>query len=136
MRRGHSIMAVSRRLGIARDTVRTGSAGTEAGVGTLDAKAHRGGIRRNADVVNALWPRWLAFNLLAPTYELTAWIATALDPAIALMADGHHAKADPRRVLSNPRFACLEALVIGEGEMRVAALLGDGHRRRELPKVM
>ncbi|MGW7445053.1 B12-binding domain-containing radical SAM protein [Kitasatospora sp. NPDC054795] len=105
-------------------------------VGILDAEAHGLGIRRTADAVNALRPRWAAFNLLAPTYELTARIAAALDPAIALMAGGHHAKADPQRVLADPRFARLEALVIGEGETRVTALLADVHRRRELPKVM
>ncbi|MFF4922391.1 B12-binding domain-containing radical SAM protein [Kitasatospora sp. NPDC001261] len=105
-------------------------------VGILDAEAHGLGIRRTIDTVNALRPRWAAFNLLAPTYELTARIAAALDPAIALMAGGHHAKADPRRVLDDPRFVRLEALVIGEGETRVTALLGDLDRRRELPKVM
>ncbi|MFJ2868289.1 B12-binding domain-containing radical SAM protein [Kitasatospora sp. NPDC087314] len=105
-------------------------------VGILDAEAHGLGIRHTADIINELRPRWAAFNLLAPTYVLTARIAAALDPAIMLMAGGHHAKADPRRVLADPRFARLRALVIGEGETRVTALLGDVHRRRELPKVM
>ncbi|MFJ7243113.1 B12-binding domain-containing radical SAM protein [Kitasatospora sp. NPDC098652] len=105
-------------------------------VGILDAEAHGLGVQDTADIINELRPRWVGFNLLAPTYDLTARIAARLDPVISLMAGGHHAKADPQRVLADPRFARLDALVIGEGETRVTALLGDVHRRRELPKVM
>ncbi|GFM98717.1 hypothetical protein Sfulv_35280 [Streptomyces fulvorobeus] len=75
-------------------------------------------------------------NLLAPTYEMSARIAAALDPGIALMVGGHHARAMPTRILDDPRMANLRALVIGEGETRVAALLDDEHRRTELPGVM
>ncbi|MFD0279269.1 B12-binding domain-containing radical SAM protein [Kitasatospora sp. NPDC127111] len=105
-------------------------------VGILDAEAHGLGIARTAAIVNTFKPRWAAFNLLAPTYEISARIAAALDPATLVMVGGHHAQADPDRVLTDPRFARLEALVVGEGETRVAALLADVRRRTELPKVM
>ncbi len=105
-------------------------------VGVLDAEAHGLGIQHTADIVNTLRPRWAAFNLLAPTYDISARIAAVLDPYITVMAGGHHAKADPQRVLADPRFGQLAALVIGEGETRVTALLGDVNRRAELPGVM
>lgn len=105
-------------------------------VGVLDAEAHGLGIDETAKIVNAAAPRWAAMNLLAPTYEMSARIAAQLDPAIALMVGGHHAKAMPDRVLSDPRMANLRALVLGEGELRVAALLEDERRRSELPGVL
>ncbi|WP_245703584.1 B12-binding domain-containing radical SAM protein [Streptomyces lushanensis] len=105
-------------------------------VGVLDAEAHGLGIDETAKIVNGARPRWAAMNLLAPTYEMSARIAAQLDPAIALMVGGHHAKAMPDRVLADPRMAGLRALVLGEGELRVAALLEDGTRRRELPGVL
>ncbi|MET9595652.1 radical SAM protein [Streptomyces sp. NPDC006516] len=105
-------------------------------VGVLDAEAHGLGIAETADLVNAARPRWAAMNLLAPTYEMSARIAGRLDPDIALMAGGHHAKAMPDRILADPRMANLRALVLGEGELRVAALLEDEQRRRELPGVL
>jgi anaerobic magnesium-protoporphyrin IX monomethyl ester cyclase len=94
------------------------------------------GIQHTADIVNAVKPRWAGFNLLAPTYALSARIASLLAPQILVMAGGHHAKAAPDLVLRDPRFRNLAALIIGEGETRVAALLGEVRRRAELPKVM
>ncbi|MFI1677562.1 B12-binding domain-containing radical SAM protein [Streptomyces sp. NPDC020607] len=105
-------------------------------VGLLDAEAHGLGVAETAQIVNAAGPRWAAMNLLAPTYEMSARIAAALDPEIALMVGGHHAKAMPDRVLADPRMANLRALVLGEGELRVAALLDAEDRRRELPGVL
>ncbi|MGY3676792.1 B12-binding domain-containing radical SAM protein [Streptomyces sp. TE33382] len=105
-------------------------------VGVLDAEAHGLGIVETAKLVNAARPRWAALNLLAPTYEMSARIAAALDPGIALMVGGHHAKAMPDRVLADPRMDNLRALILGEGELRVAALLEDEQRRRELPGVL
>ncbi|MBT2392365.1 type I-E CRISPR-associated protein Cas6/Cse3/CasE [Streptomyces sp. ISL-1] len=87
-------------------------------------------------MVNAVKPRWAGFNLLAPTYAFSARIASLLAPQILVMAGGHHAKAAPDLVLRDSRFRNLAALVIGEGETRVAALLEDVRRRAELPKVM
>ncbi|MER5853816.1 radical SAM protein [Streptomyces sp. NPDC002012] len=105
-------------------------------VGVLDAEAHGLGIVETAELVNAARPRWAAMNLLAPTYEMSARIAANLDPDVALMVGGHHAKAMPDRVLADPRMTNLRALVLGEGELRVAALLEDEQRRRELPGVL
>ncbi|MFE9454040.1 B12-binding domain-containing radical SAM protein [Streptomyces sp. NPDC006739] len=105
-------------------------------VGVLDAEAHGLGIEATARIVNKAAPRWAALNLLAPTYEMSAQIADLLDPDIALMAGGHHAKAMPHRVLDDPRMRHLRALVLGEGELRVTALLDDEQSRRTLPGVL
>ncbi|MFJ3309671.1 B12-binding domain-containing radical SAM protein [Streptomyces sp. NPDC086549] len=105
-------------------------------IGVLDAEAHGLGLEETARIVNAAAPRWAAMNLLAPTYEMSAKIAALLDPGIALMVGGHHAKALPDRVLNDPRMRHLRALVLGEGELRVAALLEDEHNRRTLPGVL
>ncbi|MFF4693412.1 B12-binding domain-containing radical SAM protein [Streptomyces sp. NPDC001307] len=105
-------------------------------VGVLDAEAHGLGIEATARIVNEATPRWAGMNLLAPTYEMSARIAAQLDPGIALMVGGHHAKAMPDRVLADPRMRHLRALVLGEGELRVAALLEDEQNRRTLPGVL
>ncbi|MEV8475571.1 radical SAM protein [Streptomyces sp. NPDC051173] len=105
-------------------------------VGVLDAEAHGLGIGQTLAVINAARPRWVGMNLLAPTYDLSARIAAGLDESIALMVGGHHAKAMPHRILADPRMSRLHALVVGEGESRVAALLDNGKRRAELPGVM
>ncbi|MGC0405348.1 anaerobic magnesium-protoporphyrin IX monomethyl ester cyclase [Streptomyces sp. SAI-126] len=105
-------------------------------VGVLDAEAHGLGVEEAAQLVNEASPRWAAMNLLAPTYEMSAQIAARLDPGIDLMVGGHHAKAMPDRILNDPRMDRLRALVLGEGELRVAALLDDVHNRRTLPGVL
>lgn len=105
-------------------------------VGVLDAEAHGLGLEDTALIVNAAAPRWAAMNLLAPTYEMSARLAAKLNPEIALMVGGHHAKAMPDRILADPRMRNLRALVLGEGELRVAALLEDEQRRRRLPGVL
>jgi radical SAM superfamily enzyme YgiQ (UPF0313 family) len=105
-------------------------------VGLLDAEAHGLGIEETVRLANAARPRWVGLNLLAPTYELSARIAAGLDEDVQLMVGGHHAKAAPETVLADPRMSRLAALVIGEGETRVAALLEDAARRAELPGVM
>ncbi|MFI6031884.1 B12-binding domain-containing radical SAM protein [Amycolatopsis magusensis] len=105
-------------------------------VGVLDAEAHGLGIEQTACLVNEAAPRWAGFNLLAPTYEISAWIAERLDRDIMLMLGGHQAKAMPAEILLDQRMSQCEALVIGEGETRVAALLNDHRRRAELPGVM
>ncbi|GCD96195.1 hypothetical protein EHYA_03879 [Embleya hyalina] len=71
-----------------------------------------------------------------PTYAVSTRIAHALDPDIRVMVGGHHAKAMPGTVLRDPRFERLTALVLSEGETRVAALLDDHTRRATLPQVM
>ncbi|WP_435611762.1 B12-binding domain-containing radical SAM protein [Streptomyces sp. bgisy159] len=105
-------------------------------VGVLDAEAQGLGVDETAHLINGVRPRWVGMNLLAPTYEMSARIAAGLDPGISLMVGGHHARAMPARILDDPRMGNLRALVIGEGEPRVAALLADERRRAELPGVM
>jgi radical SAM superfamily enzyme YgiQ (UPF0313 family) len=105
-------------------------------VGVLDAEALGLGIKETYQLVNGLAPRWAGFNLLAPTYEVSAQIAAGLDRDICVMVGGHQAKAMPEAVITDPRFEALEALVLGEGETRVAELLQDKRSRADLPGVM
>ncbi|MBF6189946.1 radical SAM protein [Nocardia sp. CDC186] len=105
-------------------------------VGVLDAEAHGLGIDQTIDLINATKPRWAGFNLLAPTYEISARIAAGLDQDIEVMLGGHHAKAMPRRILTDPRMTRCAALVLGEAETRVSELLDDHRNRSRLPGVM
>src|SRR2546430_16503258 len=105
-------------------------------VGVLDAEALGLGVDQVLQLINQLGPRWVGFNLLAPTYQISARIAAGLDPEIEVMVGGHQAKAMPTEIVRDPRFGRLSALVLGEGETRVAELLGDRDRRRRLPGVM
>lgn len=105
-------------------------------VGVLDAEAHGLGIAATAAIINRARPRWAGFNLLAPTYEISATIAAALDPDILVMLGGHQAKAMPTQILTDPRMARCAALVIGEAETRVVELLDDHRNRSGLPGVM
>jgi anaerobic magnesium-protoporphyrin IX monomethyl ester cyclase len=105
-------------------------------VGVIDAEALGLGIDQTIRIINEASPRWAGFNLLAPTYEISAQIAAGLDAGIQMMAGGHQAKAMPIEVLTDPRFSRLQALVLGEGETRVAELLHDPRSRLGLPGVM
>lgn len=105
-------------------------------VGVIDSEALGMGVDQVIGIINEASPRWAGFNLLAPTYEISARIAAGLDPGVQVMAGGHQAKAMPAEVLADPRFARLEALVLGEGETRVAELLKDRRYRSGLPGVM
>ena len=57
-------------------------------VGVIDAEALGLGIDQTTQLVNELSPRWAGFNLLAPTYEVSARIAAGLDQAINVMVAG------------------------------------------------
>lgn len=105
-------------------------------VGVLDGEALGLSLDEITSTINSLAPRWVGFNLLAPTYEISALIAAGLDPAISIMVGGHQAKAMPTEILNDPRFSRIEALVIGEGETRVVELLKDVRNRSKLPGVM
>lgn len=105
-------------------------------VGVLDAEAAGLPIADTVSLINQSAPRWAGFNLLAPTYEISADIVAALDPHIRVMVGGHHAKAMPQRILADPRMARCDALVIGEAETRVVELLADHRNRTGLPGVM
>ncbi|MET8006270.1 B12-binding domain-containing radical SAM protein [Nonomuraea glycinis] len=102
----------------------------------LDAEAHGLPIADTIDLINQAAPRWAGFNLLAPTYEISATIAASLSRGIRIMVGGHHAKAMPATVLADPRFARCDALVLGEAETRVVELLADHRSRAALPGVM
>ncbi|MEV6299854.1 radical SAM protein [Actinoplanes sp. NPDC051861] len=102
----------------------------------LDAEAHGIPVAEVVAQINALQPRWVGLNLLAPTYEVSATIAAGLDPGIKVMLGGHQAKAMPAEILTDPRMRRTEALVIGEGETRVVELLRDHRARADLPGVM
>jgi radical SAM superfamily enzyme YgiQ (UPF0313 family) len=105
-------------------------------VGVLDAEAHGLSLEQTITTINTAAPRWVGFALLAPTYEISATIAAGLDPDIHLLLGGHQAKAMPTEILTDPRMARCAALVMGEGETRVAELLADVRRRADLPGVM
>lgn len=105
-------------------------------VGVLDAEALGLPVADVVGTVNTVRPRWVGFNLLAPTYEISATIAAALHPDIKVMLGGHQAKAMPVEILTDPRMARCEALVIGEGETRTVELLHDHLSRGDLPGVM
>ena len=105
-------------------------------VGVLDAEAHGLSIDHTIRIINDLAPQWAGFNLLAPTYEISARIAASLDPDIKIMAGGHQAKAMPTEILTDARMARCAALVLGEGETRVAELLADHRVRADLQGVM
>jgi anaerobic magnesium-protoporphyrin IX monomethyl ester cyclase len=105
-------------------------------VGVLDAEACGLGISDTARLVNEAAPRWAGFNLLAPTYEVSAAIAADLDPDIKIMLGGHQAKAMPAHILADPRMGHCEALIIGEAETRATQILGDTQRRADMPGVM
>jgi anaerobic magnesium-protoporphyrin IX monomethyl ester cyclase len=105
-------------------------------VGVIDAESLGLGISETQELINGLSPRWAGFNLLAPTYDISARIAAGLEASINIMVGGHQAKAMPVETLTDPRFARLEALVLGEGETRVVELLKDKGARTELPGVM
>jgi anaerobic magnesium-protoporphyrin IX monomethyl ester cyclase len=104
--------------------------------GVIDAEALGLGIAETAQLINEAGPRWAAFNLLAPTYEMSAGIAERLDPPVRVMLGGHQAKAMPAEILVDCRFRRTDALVIGEAETRVVELLRDHRARADLPGVM
>lgn len=104
-------------------------------VGILDAEALGMGISGIAATVNDVHPRWVGLNLLAPTYRHSIEILRSLDPYINIMLGGHQAKAMPTEILRDSRLPRIDALVIGEGEYRVAELLGDITAREYLPNV-
>lgn len=104
-------------------------------VAVLDAEALGLGISRIIALINAHTPRWVGLNLLAPTYRWSLEILQGLDPDIRILLGGHQAKAMPQRILHDPTLPRIDALILGEGEYRVAALLQDLLIRERLPHV-
>lgn len=107
-------------------------------VGVLDVEALGIGISEAVRTVLAHRPRWIGLNLLAPTYQNGVDILgkfSLVSPDTLVMLGGHHAKAMPDAVLADSRIPRIDALVIGEAESRVVALLGAYERRDTLPGV-
>lgn len=104
-------------------------------VGVLDAEALGLGVSEIVSLLHRVMPRWIGLNLLAPTYELSVKILERVDPSIRVMLGGHHAKAMPQHILNDHRLPRIDALVLGEGEYRVAALLDTIDARSILPYV-
>lgn len=104
-------------------------------VGVLDIESAGISIAEAARLIRAAHPRWVGANLLAPTYENSVALLRRLRPETMVMLGGHHAKAMPERILSDLRIPRIDAMVLGEGEIRVAALLSDREAREELQGV-
>lgn len=105
-------------------------------VGVLDGEALGLSFGQIAAEINRQNPRWVGFNLLAPTYAHSVEILRLLSPSIRVMLGGHQAKALPKYILEDARIPRLDALILGEAEYRVAALLDGSTPIIELPKVM
>ena len=67
-------------------------------VDVLDAEARGMGISKVIAKVNAIKPRWVGLNLLAPTYRHSVEILRGLHSDIRVMPGGHQAKAMPERI--------------------------------------
>lgn len=105
-------------------------------VGVLDAEACSLGPQSIAAILNKAAPRWVGFNLLAPTYRFAVATASLLNPEIAVMLGGHHAKAMPQAIISDRRFPRIDALILGEAEYRCEAILREPNSVQTLPLVL
>lgn len=95
-------------------------------VGVLDAEACGLGLSEIVQCTNALQPRWLGLNLLAPTYVLARSIAGRVDSSVNLLLGGHHAKAMPQSILTDSGWPRIDAMILGEAEFKVPMLLANG----------
>jgi len=104
-------------------------------VGVLDAESNGLGVSEITRLTNAAAPRWVGLNLLAPSYKHSIAILQSLSPEIQVMLGGHQAKAMPREILRDRQIPRIDAMVLGEGEVRVEQLLADIQSRKHLPLV-
>ena len=105
-------------------------------IGVLDAESLAMGPSKIAKIVNAIAPRWVGFNLLAPTYDLAATTASLIDPSIEVVLGGHQAKAMPARIVADGRWPRIDAMILGEAELIFESILGDKSSREWLPGVL
>lgn len=105
-------------------------------VGVIDGEALGLGFGQIAAEINRQNPKWVGFNLLAPTYVHSVEILKLLNPQIKVMLGGHQAKALPKYILEDMRIPRLDALILGEAEYRVAALIDGSTPINNLPKVL
>lgn len=115
--------------------IATVAAATGFSVGLLDSEALGLGLSETVRIINEAQPRWVGFNLLAPTYVHSRTILAGLDAGISVMVGGHQAKAMPREILEDHGIPRIDALVVGEAETRVPLLLADIESRGRLPSV-
>jgi anaerobic magnesium-protoporphyrin IX monomethyl ester cyclase len=105
-------------------------------VGVLDGEALGLSFTEIAAEINRRNPRWAGFNLLAPTYVHTVEILKLLNPQIRIMLGGHQAKALPEYIVEDRRIPRVDALILGEAEYRVAALISGSEAIEKLPQVL
>jgi radical SAM superfamily enzyme YgiQ (UPF0313 family) len=105
-------------------------------VGVLDVESLGMGVAAAAALVNELQPRWVGLNLLAPTYRNSVRLLSLLDPDIRVMLGGHQVKAMPYAILRDNAIPRIDAIVLGEGDSRVAALLAHDDAAAHLPGVL
>ncbi len=98
-------------------------------VAVLDAESLGLGIKEIASVINSANPRWVGLNLLAPTYRHSVHILQQINPEISVMLGGHQAKAMPTEIIQDGQISRIDSMILGEGEYRASAILGDASRR-------
>lgn len=101
----------------------------------LDAEEKGIGISQIVNYVNEKNPRWVGLSLLAPTYSLSTAILQGINKNIQVMLGGHQARAEHQEILSDGSIPRIDALIIGEGETRVSAILKNIGNRSALPLV-
>lgn len=121
-------------LGLAYIATFAENAGFE--VELLDAEAEGMSVLETQAHVNQLQPKWVGLNLLAPTYEVSVQILSGLNEDIYVLLGGHQAKALPEKILEDGRIPRIDALVLGEGETRVAEILRGDLVPDKLPNVL
>jgi len=104
-------------------------------IGVIDCEGLGLGITKVAKILNELMPRWVGFNLLAPTYTLSRSIAEKLHPDMKIILGGHQAKAMPRDIILDQGFPKIDAMVLGESELRVEEILRNEKNKEFLPDV-
>ena len=104
-------------------------------VGVLDAEALGLGLSQVTKLIDSARPRWVGMNLLAPTYRHSATLLSRINPEIRVMLGGHQAKAMPQEILGDHRIPRIDALIVGEGEERAAAIIEDDTAVDRLPLV-
>lgn len=102
----------------------------------LDAEAEGMSVTATQAYVNRLQPKWVGLNLLAPTYEVSVQILSGLDENIRVLLGGAQAKALPKKILEDFRIPRIDAIVLGEGETRVAEILKGELDPDDLPNVL
>lgn len=103
-------------------------------VALLDAEQAGMSPGEIAALLNRTATRWAGFNLLSPAYETAASSIDRLDAWIRVVVGGPHARARRDATLRDPRMRNCHALIVGEAENRVLALLRDPWSREVLPE--